>query len=165
MTKSIVTMQTFMWHFGRRDCSRYRMLKQLGRTVNSDTDFYVTFYPSRLHILKNVNTNSSSRPLRRFCVTQVSIVAIVSAVLCDPSQHRRNRFGGFVWPESASSRSFRRFCHDVVWFVFNRIGVGAYRIRPHVGEHAPQTMPVRSPHTCNIANMKGVCDPPLHTCD
>ena len=79
--------------------------------------------------------SASSQPFRGFCVTRVSIVATVSRVLCDPSQCRRNRFDGFVWPESASSQPFRRFCHDVVSPKFNRTCVGAYRIRPDVGEN------------------------------
>ena len=79
--------------------------------------------------------SASSRSFWRFCVTRVSVVTIVSAVLCDPSQYRRDRFDGFVWPESVSSRLIWRFCHDVVWFVFNRTCVGAYRIRPHMGEN------------------------------
>ena len=62
---------------------------------------------------------------------------------------------------------------------FKRTCVGAYRIRPHFSEQcsnnefsthdfnqkAPQTIPANSPHTCNIANMKGVCDTPLHIFD
>ena len=46
--------------------------------------------------------------------------------------------------------------------IFSRKNVGAYRIRPHMGEHAPQTMKLVQNHHNTTAHMKGVCDTPLH---
>ena len=41
--ETVATMLTRVTQNHQTNCSYYRMLKQLGQTVNSDTDFYVTF--------------------------------------------------------------------------------------------------------------------------
>ena len=45
---------------------------------------------------------------------------------------------------------------------FNRTCVGAYRIRPHMVENAIETNQACSLLTCYFAPVKGVCDTPLH---
>ena len=83
--------------------------------------------------------SASSQPFWGFCVTRVSIVATVSAVLswyCQPKiqSNRCRDISHMPWCE----RKWNKHANQSIQII-HRTGVGAYRIRPHVGENEMMT--------------------------